>query len=449
MKCALQHKVATLLFCGAFLFGQGTSPPGEPKTEPRASSSDQQQKLRSVESRNPCASVQASAMEQAARVAGDHSGDYGIGTAKKADHLDTSPTAHSSKSTITVGISPQPSLQVPVGGSEVVTATVAGTSNTAVNWSVAGLGCSGSACGAMSGGLYLAPNTLPTPPWVMVTATSEADPSASASITVCIVQRDFGRSPLAFGNPLSAAQPITQAARAAAASRKPLPTPLTAPLEVLSDTMGVDFSLYLQSVLKDIKKNWNHLIPASARAPEMKRGKVSIEFSILKDGRVAGMKLAQSSGDVELDRGAWGGIVASNPFPPLPSEFGGQYLAVRLAFQYNPDRNDSSAGPTSESSKSGIAISISPTNQVEVVAGSRQPFSATVMGTTNTAVMWSVDGLGCSGTACGTMDRFAGLYTAPIVVPNPPWVTVRAYLRTDPSAWASAKVLIVYRGLSH
>jgi TonB family protein len=72
----------------------------------------------------------------------------------------------------------------------------------------------------------------------------------------------------------------------------------------------------------------------------MKKGKVSIEFAILKDGKVAGMQLAGTSGDVALDRASWGGITASNPFPPLPNEFGGQYLTLRFHFLYNPDKAD-------------------------------------------------------------------------------------------------------------
>jgi len=111
-------------------------------------------------------------------------------------------------------------------------------------------------------------------------------------------------------------------------------------LDVLSDTMGVDFGPYLQRVLHDVKMNWYNLIPESAKAPIMKKGNVGIEFAILKDGSVAGMKLVYSSGDVALDRGAWGGITASNPFPPLPTEFGGQYLALRFKFLYNPDKSE-------------------------------------------------------------------------------------------------------------
>jgi TonB family protein len=108
-------------------------------------------------------------------------------------------------------------------------------------------------------------------------------------------------------------------------------------LDILSDTQGVDFGPYLARILQDVKFNWYHLIPESA---EMKKGKLAIEFAITKDGKVADMKLIASSGDVALDRPAWGAITASNPFPPLPTEFTGPFLALRFRFYYNPDKAD-------------------------------------------------------------------------------------------------------------
>ncbi len=72
----------------------------------------------------------------------------------------------------------------------------------------------------------------------------------------------------------------------------------------------------------------------------MKRGRLAIEFVILPDGKIAGMKLVAPSGDVALDRAAWGGITASNPFAPLPGEFHGPYLALRFRFYYNPQKGD-------------------------------------------------------------------------------------------------------------
>jgi TonB family protein len=154
--------------------------------------------------------------------------------------------------------------------------------------------------------------------------------------------------------PMSAGSAIEQAARAAAANRGGYagdngdyglhpgaqPTQVVGPLDVLSDTMGVDFGPYLTRVLHDVRENWYNLIPEAARAPIMKKGKVSIEFVILKDGKVAGMHYVAGSGDVALDRAAYGGITASNPFPPLPGEFGGPYLALRFHFFYNPDKSD-------------------------------------------------------------------------------------------------------------
>lgn len=111
-------------------------------------------------------------------------------------------------------------------------------------------------------------------------------------------------------------------------------------LEVLSDTQGVDFGPYLERVLQAVRMNWYNLIPEEARPPLLKKGKVSIEFAILKDGKVAGMTLRGPSGDVALDRAAWGGITASNPFAPLPTEFHGPYLALRFHFYYNPGKGD-------------------------------------------------------------------------------------------------------------
>ena len=111
-------------------------------------------------------------------------------------------------------------------------------------------------------------------------------------------------------------------------------------LEVLSDTQGVDFGPYLSRVVDAVRRNWYTLIPEAARAPLLKRGKVAIEFAILPDGKVAGLKITGESGDVSLDRAAWGGITASIPFAPLPSEFHGPYLALRFRFYYNPQKGD-------------------------------------------------------------------------------------------------------------
>jgi TonB family protein len=156
-----------------------------------------------------------------------------------------------------------------------------------------------------------------------------------------------------YAGPMTAGSAIQQAAQAAAARRaagggqggdyglgRGARGRQMGPVEILSDTQGWDYAPYLQRIMEDVRDNWYRLIPESA---EMKRGKLKLEFAILRDGRVAGLKLVQSSGDPALDRPAWGSITASDPFPALPNEFPGQYFALRFTYYYlasNPDPSD-------------------------------------------------------------------------------------------------------------
>ncbi|HYW40600.1 MAG TPA: TonB C-terminal domain-containing protein [Terriglobales bacterium] len=105
--------------------------------------------------------------------------------------------------------------------------------------------------------------------------------------------------------------------------------------EILTDTMGVDFGPYLTRIVQIVRQNWYTLMPPSVYPPILKQGKLAIEFVILKDGKVSGMALRTPSGDVALDRAAWGSITASTPFPPLPKEFPGQILGLRFYYFYN------------------------------------------------------------------------------------------------------------------
>lgn len=111
-------------------------------------------------------------------------------------------------------------------------------------------------------------------------------------------------------------------------------------IEILSDTLGVNFAPYMERVLQAIRTNWYEIIPESARPPILKQGNVYIQFVIDKNGKVTGMRLDGPSGDTALDRAAWGGITGSDPFPPLPREFTGPYLALRIKFMYNPSRSE-------------------------------------------------------------------------------------------------------------
>jgi hypothetical protein len=91
---------------------------------------------------------------------------------------------------VILSISPT-SASVPTSGTQLFTARVTGSSNTAATWSLSGTGCSGFACGSLTtsalSAVYLAPPLAPSVPNVTVVVTSAADPSKSASANVAIV----------------------------------------------------------------------------------------------------------------------------------------------------------------------------------------------------------------------------------------------------------------------
>jgi hypothetical protein len=106
-------------------------------------------------------------------------------------------------------------------------------------------------------------------------------------------------------------------------------------LELLTPTEGVDFTNYLARVLASVKRNWDAVIPESARLGE--KGMVVLQFRILRDGTVPYPEpvLVATSGKEPLDRAAASSIRTSNPFEPLPPAFRGPYIELRFIFLYN------------------------------------------------------------------------------------------------------------------
>src|SRR5438067_12109998 len=72
--------------------------------------------------------------------------------------------------------------------------------------------------------------------------------------------------------------------------------PRRADIEVLSDTGGVDFGLYLGDLTHSIVDKWRQHMPKSAQAPERKQGTCAVEFEITKGGRVSNVQLHESTG---------------------------------------------------------------------------------------------------------------------------------------------------------
>jgi len=104
-------------------------------------------------------------------------------------------------------------------------------------------------------------------------------------------------------------------------------------LQLLSDPMGVDFRPYLIKVLASVRRNWFAVYPESAKLGA--RGRVQIQFAISKDGKIPKLVIVMPSGAEALDRAAVAGISASNPLPPLPTDYSGEVVRLQLTFLYN------------------------------------------------------------------------------------------------------------------
>ena len=97
------------------------------------------------------------------------------------------PAKPSTPASVSVSVSPS-TANIRAGDSFQFTATVSGSSNTAVTWAVNGTAGGSSTLGAISsGGNYTAPSSLPSPNTVTLTATNAASSSASASSVITLM----------------------------------------------------------------------------------------------------------------------------------------------------------------------------------------------------------------------------------------------------------------------
>jgi len=111
--------------------------------------------------------------------------------------------------------------------------------------------------------------------------------------------------------------------------------PLQAGATILSDTGSWDYTAYMRRLHHDIQRNWDPLIPEEVEAPLYKKGITGIRFTILRDGSIGNMILETPAGDRPLDEAAWNAIRSEGMFPPLPEEFHGPQLELRVGFYYN------------------------------------------------------------------------------------------------------------------
>ena len=279
-----------------------------------------------------------------------------------------------------------------------ITPATGSSPSLAVNWSLSGSGCSGSACGTLSSvttqsannvgpstvtATYTAPPSAPSPDTVTVVATPVADPSKHVSATIAIQ---------GSGSAIS----ITPPAATLAANHR---ITLTAQLS------GVSAPNLTWSV--------NGISGGSAGAGEI---------------CVAGSNPCQqvaTTTAAQVDFVAPGAIPSPNP------------VTVQVA-----SATDATRSATAQITiLNHVLVSVLP-GSVTLAPSAAQLFTATVLGATNPQVTWQLQGAACGASgACGALDTL-GNYTAPGAAPSPDAIQVVAISVDDPTQSGSAAVTI-------
>jgi Fe-S cluster assembly iron-binding protein IscA len=358
---------------------------------------------------------------------------------------------------VSVTISPT-TARVLTGASQQFTATVLNTKNTAVNWSLSGSGCSGSGCGAIStSGLYTAPSAVPSPAQVSVKATSVADSTKSGTSIVTVIppvsvtvspttarvhtgaSQQFAATVLNTSNTAvtwslsgggcsgSACGTISTSGLYTAPSTVPSPAQVS-----VTATSAADSTKYSTAIVTVIPPVSVTISPTAVQL--LVGAQQQFTATVLNTSNTAVTWSVSGSG---CSGSACGTISASGLYTapassPTPSQI--KVTATSVA--------DSTKSANATVTITGpVSVNISPAS-VPVVTGASQQFTASVNGSSNTAVSWSIAGKGCTGAACGVITS-AGLYTAPATVPNPSLVTVTATSAADSTKSNTASVTVI------
>ena len=359
-----------------------------------------------------------------------------------------------------VGVSISPaSLTIAVKGTQQFKATVTGSSNTAVTWSVSGTGCVSGSCGTItSSGLYTAPATVPSPALATVTATSVADTTKSASASVVIqsatavnvtvtpntaqvavgAKQQFSATVTGTSNTAvtwslsgcsgSGCGTITSTGLYTAPSSVPSPPTITVvATSVASPGISGSATVTVGSASK---------LAISPATPSVKPG-AQVQFTASGTGSNIVVWSVTGTGCSGITCGS---ITSTGLYTAPSSAPSPNVVTVRATSLSNSGITGST---TATITSNNVSVSVSPSNTSVGVNG-KQQFTATVTGTTNTAVTWSLSGTGCTGTLCGTIST-SGLYTAPSSAPNPPFVTVTATSVADSTKSANASIQITQK----
>ncbi|MGB9418585.1 MAG: hypothetical protein WCB58_19895 [Acidobacteriaceae bacterium] len=277
---------------------------------------------------------------------------------------------------------------VTLGTSSQYVAAVAGSTNTAVTWSVNGVAGGNTTVGSISAtGLYSAPSTEPQTSKVTITATSVADSSVSQSLAVAL-----------------AAPPAPPTGGSGGGE-----TPVTLALSgATTVTLGTS-SQYVATVTgnSDTKVMWS--------VDGIVGGDTTVG-AISTKGRYTAPKSKPQSAKITITATSMADTSVS------------QSLAVTLA------------SPVT-SPQGGTTVTVTLSGATSVTLGSSSQYTATVTGSTNTGVTWSVDGVNGGDASVGTISA-KGSFSSPASEPPSSKVTITATSLADSSVSQNLVVML-------
>ncbi len=293
---------------------------------------------------------------------------------------------------VSISVSPT-TASLQTGGQQQFTATVGGTTNTAVTWAA-------SAGTITSGGQYTAPSSAGT---YTVTATSAADTSKSASAVVTVsqpVQVSISVSPITASLQTGGQQQFTAtmggttntavtwaASGGTVTSGGQYTAPSSAGTYTVTATSAADKSKSASAVVT-VSQPIQVSISVSPTTASLQTG-----------GQQTFTAVVNGTTNTAVTWAASGGIVTSGGRYTAPSS-AGTYTVIATSVA---DTSKSASAVVTVSQPIQVSISVSPTT-ASLQTGGQQQFTAYVSGTNNTAVSWSGSG--------GTVTT-GGLYTAP------------------------------------
>ena len=349
----------------------------------------------------------------------------------------------------------------------------------AISWSVSGPGCTGAACGTISAnGLYTVPPFAPSPATVQITATPVADPSKATTLSVTLVPVvNVSVSPSSATVPLGGMQAfhavvtgsqdasVTWDVSGAVGGSATLGTIVNSQTDPSNTTYTAPQNLpAFTSVTIRARSNAHPAIAASATVTFTTA--INVALTPTNSTRAVGHRqafavLVNNTANQNVSwqvNGIAGGNTSvgqicsagSNPCQQISASNGGSVDYLSPAGVPSPNPVTVTATSLADSSQSAsasvtnlphVVVSVLPGN-VSLAANGQQRFSATVSGTDNQQVTWTISGAGCGAAgSCGLIDS-SGLYVAPSSAPAQNLISVTATSVEDTSQSGTATVVI-------